>query len=136
MRFPIPRGRNGNNAFLQRLLNQRLPDAPPPTCQSCSAPMPQEAVKRVSIEPVTHGTFKIACLAKCRCGARHIGHRAIAADMRTTRFLSQEFELYSEATHGPALQAVQARIEKKADKLAEIEARPVTEHVGSVATAL
>ncbi len=131
MRFPIPRGRNGNNAFLQRLLTQRLPGAPAPQCLACEALMAEDAVKRVSIEPVTHGTFKVACLAKCRCGARHIGHRAIAADMRTTRFLSQEFELYSESTHGPALQAVQARIAKKADKLAEIEARPVTEHLGA-----
>lgn len=135
MRFQIPgRGRSGGNSLLQRLLNQRLPDAPAPVCLQCSNPMPNDAVRRVSIEPVTHGTFKVACLVRCNCGARHIGHRAIAADMRTTRFLSQEFEIYSEEVHGPALKAVQTRIEGKREKLAEIEARPVTEHLGVAAS--
>jgi hypothetical protein len=134
MRFPFP-GRHGGSPLLQRLLTQRLPDAPAPNCLKCSKAMPNDAVKRVSIEPVTHGTFKVACLVRCACGARHIGHRAIAADMRTTRFLSQEFELYSEDVHGPALKAVQGRIEAKRDKLAEIEARPVTEHLGAAAKA-
>lgn len=132
MRFPFT-GRSGGSPLLQRLLNQRLPDAPAPTCLQCSSVMPKDAVRRVSFEPITHGAFKIACLVRCTCGARHIGHRNVAADMRTTRFLSQKFELYSEEVHGPALKAVQGRIEAKREKLAEIEARPVTEHLGAAA---
>lgn len=110
----------------RQLLNQRLPDAPDPDCIKCTAAMPD--VRPFHIEASGPGTFRITCLTKCPlCSAPHIGFRSVGVDGRRSRFLIQEFEVYSPEEHGTTLEKVGQQIEKKRQKFDEIQARPVAD---------
>lgn len=131
MRSMIPFRRNQPgkaNPKFNHLLNTRLPDCPAPECLNCHASLKE--VRPFHVEPVSAGAFRFSCLSKCTlCQAPHIGFRSIGIKDGRTRFLLQEFELYSVSKHGQDLARVAEQIHKKREKLDEIQSRPVLEPV-------
>lgn len=123
----MSRGKMFIPSAANQLLNLRLPEAPAPECCTCSAALTD--VRPFHAEPAGVGMFRLACLAQCtHCQARHVGFRSVALDGRNaTRFLLQEFEIYSEATHGKDLKKVAEQIAKKRAKFDEIQSRPVVD---------
>lgn len=113
------------------VLHQELPPSPSPDCCSCNTAMP--TVKPLHSQSLTHTVIAVTCLAVCpRCNEKHIGTRSIRVKHGRTAFVSQQFEVYSEVTHGEKLKAMLGAMQAKPDQLASIQARPVTPHPDTV----